>query len=70
VTPKELRDKTIKELGTMEKDLREELFKLQMQNATGQLEKNHRLKELRREIARVVTIAKQKSGKPKRGKAA
>lgn len=63
MTPKELRDKNIKELTVIETDLREELFKLQMQNATGQLEKNHRLKEVRRDIARVVTIAKQKRGK-------
>ena len=63
MTPKELREKNLKELGTIEKDLREEMFKLQMQNATGQLEKNHRLQEIRREIARVLTIIQQKRGK-------
>ena len=70
MTPKELREKNLKELQTVEKDLREEMFKLRMQNATGQLEKNHRLKELRRELARVLTIAGQKKGKKIKGKKA
>lgn len=60
MTPSEIREKNLKELAVLEKDLREELFKLKMQNATGQLEKNHRVTEVRRDIARVLTIAKQK----------
>jgi ribosomal protein L29 len=34
-----------------------------MQNATGQLEKNHRFNEVRKNLARVMTIARQKRGK-------
>jgi large subunit ribosomal protein L29 len=63
VTPSELREKNLKELGALEDELREELFKLKMQNATGQLEKSHRLQEVKRDIARLLTIAKQKKGK-------
>ncbi len=62
MTPEEIREKNLKELATAERDLKEELFKLRMQNATGQLEKNHRLTQLRRDIARVKTIARQKQG--------
>jgi large subunit ribosomal protein L29 len=63
VTPKELREKNLKELVALEKELREELFRLRMQNATGQLEKNHRFNEVRKNLARVMTIARQKRGK-------
>jgi len=63
VTPKEIREKNLKELEILKKDIQEEFFKLKMQNATGQLEKPHRLKEIRRDLARVATIAKQKKGK-------
>ena len=60
MTPSEIREKNLQELATLEKDLKEELFKLKMQNATGQLEKSHRLREVQRDIARVLTIARQK----------
>ena len=63
MTPEEIREKNLKELSTLQKDLREELFKLKMQSATGQLEKSHRLGEVKRDIARVKTIIKQKQGK-------
>lgn len=63
MTPKELREKTLQELKTLEQSLREELFKLNLQNAMGQLEKTHRLKELKRDIARVLTLLKEKAGK-------
>ena len=61
MTPEEIRQKTPQELETLEQDLREELFKLNLQNATGQLEKNHRLGELKRDIARVLTVTNEKS---------
>jgi large subunit ribosomal protein L29 len=40
----------------------EELFKLRFQHATAQLEKTHRLGELRRDVARIKTAMKQKQG--------
>ena len=69
MTPSEIREKNLKELTALEKDLREELFKLRMQNATGSLEKSHRLKEVKRDIARVLTVAKQKRAAEKGAKA-
>ena len=55
---KELRDKTRDELEEIYDDLREELFRLRAQSAVAQLEKSHRIKEVRRTIARVLTILK------------
>lgn len=63
MTPVEIREKNLQELEVLKKDLQEELFKLRMQNATGQLEKSHRLEEVKRDIARVLTITRQKKGK-------
>ena len=53
---KELREKTRDELEEVYDDLREELFKLRAQRAVSQLEKSHRVKEVRRTIARVLTV--------------
>lgn len=63
MTPSEVREKTIEELRALESDLKEELFRLQMQSGTGQLEKTHRLKEVKKDIARVLTILKEKTRK-------
>ena len=60
MTPNEVREKTIEELKVLEKDLKEELFKLKMQAGTGQLEKTHRLKEVKKDIARILTILEEK----------
>jgi large subunit ribosomal protein L29 len=63
VTPKEIREKNLEELKILKHDLKDELFKLQMKKGTGQLEKSHRLRELKKDIARVMTILKQKQSK-------
>ncbi|MCB1214158.1 MAG: 50S ribosomal protein L29 [Deltaproteobacteria bacterium] len=60
MTPKELRGKSLSDLSALEKELREELFKLKLQNGLGSLEKNHRLGELRRDIARILTLRAEK----------
>ncbi len=41
--------------------LKKEQFNLRFQKATGQLENTHRVREVRRTIARVLTLLKQKS---------
>lgn len=51
----ELHDKTLTELLAQSRDLRMDLFNLKLQKATSQLEKPVRLRELRRDIARVET---------------
>ena len=51
----EISDKTKVELAAQGRDLRRELFNLKVQKATSQLEKPIRLRELRRDIARIET---------------
>ena len=46
-------------------NLKKEQFNLRFQKATGQLEKTARIKEVRRDIARVKTIAAQKAAAAK-----
>ena len=52
----DVRAKTADELGTMLLDLRKEQFNLRFQRATGQQEGVGRVRQVRREIARVKTI--------------
>lgn len=59
--PTDIRTKTGDQLSTMLLDLRKEQFNLRFQRATGQAEGIGRVREVRRDIARVKTImAEQK----------
>lgn len=53
---KELRDKSEEELTQLLRELEEELFNLRSRKATGQLDKPHKFKEVRKTIARIKTI--------------
>jgi large subunit ribosomal protein L29 len=57
---RELRELSIDELSHKEKDLKEELFNLRFQRATGQLENLMRLTQVKRDIARVKTVLREK----------
>jgi large subunit ribosomal protein L29 len=57
---KELRDLTKEELLKKEKDLKEEAFNLRFQHSTGQLENTARMKVIRRGIARIETLLREK----------
>jgi len=48
------------ELRQKEKDLTAELFNLRFQHATGQLENTERLPQVRKDLARVKTVIRQK----------
>jgi large subunit ribosomal protein L29 len=48
------------ELGTKLREAKEELFNLRFQAATGQLESHGRLKAVRRDIARIYTIMRER----------
>ncbi|HMK50273.1 MAG TPA: 50S ribosomal protein L29 [Thermodesulfovibrionales bacterium] len=63
--PTELRAMTTEELGKKEQDLRKELFNLRFQQATGEIENPMRIRAVRKNIAKVLTIRteKSKSGK-------
>ena len=58
---KELRQLSEGELLIKEKELGEELFNLRFQHATGQLENVMRIPQVKRDIARVKTILKEKA---------
>jgi len=58
--PAELRDQTLDELHQKERELAEQLFALRLQKVTGQLEKPSRVRELRRDLARVLTVLSAK----------
>ena len=53
--------KTVDELADELGRLKKEQFNLRFQTATGQLEKTARIRQVRRDIARIKTIAAQKS---------
>ncbi|HHL45891.1 MAG TPA: 50S ribosomal protein L29 [Gammaproteobacteria bacterium] len=55
----ELREKNTSELKEEILSLLQEQFNLRMQRATGQMSKPHRMKEIRRDIARIKTIMKE-----------
>jgi large subunit ribosomal protein L29 len=61
-TLKTLRDKTENELRTREKDLREQLFKLRFQRATGRVENPMKMRQVRREIAQIETLLHEREG--------
>ncbi|MFN8090644.1 MAG: 50S ribosomal protein L29 [Vicinamibacteria bacterium] len=48
------------ELRAKEKELQEQLFRLRVQQSLGQLENAVKLREVRRDIARVKTVIRQK----------
>jgi len=55
----EIKDSTAAELAAKSRDLRHEMFNLRLQQASAQLEKPARLRQLRRDIARVETRLSQ-----------
>ncbi|MGF1477172.1 MAG: 50S ribosomal protein L29 [Geminicoccaceae bacterium] len=55
----ELKGKNKDELGDMLLDLKKEQFNLRFQSATGQLENTARVREVRRDIARIKTVLTQ-----------
>lgn len=55
----ELRQKSVVELDEMLGELYRTQFNLRMQKATGQLSKTHDVRQVRREVARIMTVRKQ-----------
>lgn len=53
---KELREQSNEELATRRRDLKEEMLNLRIQQESGQLENPARIREARREIARIETL--------------
>ena len=56
----EIRELTLDELRQRERDSTEELFNLKFQLATGQLENKMRISQMKKELARIKTIIREK----------
>ena len=57
----EINDETLVELQTKGRELRKEMFGLNLQKSIGTLEKSHRIGQLRKDIARVETVLNVKN---------
>ena len=60
MTSKEIRELSPDEIRTKIRETREQLLQLRLRKHTGQVEKTHELRTLRKDIARLETIATQK----------
>ncbi|MGZ9431972.1 50S ribosomal protein L29 [Mycoplasma sp. CB776] len=65
---KELKNKSLSELKQLVVEHKAELFSLRFKNATSRLDKTHQIKEIRKNIARVLTAIQQKENNDKGGK--
>ncbi len=59
--PEQIRELGKDELKGKEKELQEQLFRLRFQKSLGQLDNALKLREVRRDIARVKTVLREKS---------
>lgn len=63
---KELRDLGEAELAQKERDIREELFRLRLRGATGQIENKMKARIVRRDLARVLTLQRERAAGTRR----
>jgi large subunit ribosomal protein L29 len=61
VKPAKIRELSEVDLKAREKELQEQLMKLRFQKAVGQIDNGLKVRETRRDIARVKTILKEKA---------
>jgi large subunit ribosomal protein L29 len=64
MTSKEIRALSAAEIGLKSRELREQLLQLKLRKQTGQVEKTHELRTLRKDIARLETIGNEKKANP------
>jgi len=60
--PAKVREMGTEELKAKERDLQEQLFRLRVQKSIGQLDNAIKLRDTRRDIARVKTVLREKQG--------
>jgi len=60
VKPEQIREMGLEELKAKEKELQEQVFRLRFQKSLGQLDNALKLRQARRDIARVKTILREK----------
>ena len=59
----DLREQTVEELHSKEQDLAEQLFALRLQTVTGQLENPSKISMVKKDLARVLTVLREKRSK-------
>jgi large subunit ribosomal protein L29 len=59
---REIRELTLDELAVKSRELRGDLFNAHVKRSTGQLENTAKLEQLRRDIARVETVLRERRG--------
>jgi large subunit ribosomal protein L29 len=57
---KDLRDLGAAELAQKEREMREEIFRLRLRGATGQIENKMKARSVRRDLARVLTLQRER----------
>lgn len=57
---KEIRELNVDELNQKDRDMTEEMFRLRLRHSTGQLESPAMLNRVRRDIARIKTVQREK----------
>ena len=57
----EIRERTVEELTKKVLELKEELFHLNFQNAINQLDNPHKIADVKKDIARVMTVLHEKN---------
>jgi large subunit ribosomal protein L29 len=61
VKPEKVRELSVGDLKGKQKELQEQLFRLRLQKSIGQLDDGLKIRQVRREIARVLTILGEKT---------
>ena len=61
--PSDMRNMTVDELRQDHMDLKKELFNLNFQKVTGEIENPMRIRQVRKDIARVLTVINEKNRK-------
>ncbi|APJ38411.1 50S ribosomal protein L29 [Mycoplasmopsis pullorum] len=60
---KDIKEKSTEELQKLVNDLKAELWTLRFKNATGSLDQTHKIKLIRKDIAKVLTALNEKGAK-------
>jgi large subunit ribosomal protein L29 len=68
MTSKEIRELSPTEIANKSRETREQLLQLKLRKQTGQVEKTHELRTLRKDIARLETVANEKKASEKKAK--
>lgn len=63
MTANEIRELSVDQLDTQVKELKQELFNLKFQKTLGQLQNTTKIRQVKRDIARIKTILVEKTNK-------